>query len=160
MSPAQETVESEQTADMDTSKPSEGETEVELVEVVEEMSTEHLQEFACSVSVPKQNKKTKKKKGAQRSAGGEATSVQLNHTDAPLLSKFCFMTSDRPNRWADPTADLGSSTCCGRQAGSQLLALCVILFISETLIRFMHQDSSHFILQIGSKEFQGENRGS
>ena len=99
MSPAQETVESERTANMDANKPSEGETEVELVEVVEEMSTEHLQEFACSVSVPKQNKKTKKKKGAQRSAGGEATPVQPNHTEAPQLSKFCFMIIGRPDHW-------------------------------------------------------------
>ena len=107
MSPAQETVESEQTADVDANKPSEGETEVELVELVEEMSTEHLQEFACSVSVPKQNKKTKKKKGAQRSAGGEATPVQPNHTEAPQLSKFCFMIIGRPDHWVGSHSWLG-----------------------------------------------------
>ena len=90
LSPGLEAVDSAQTTHTDVSKPTESETEIELVEVVTEMSTEDLQEFACSVSVPKQNKKSKKKKGSQKATGGEATPVQPNRVDTPQLSKLAF----------------------------------------------------------------------
>ena len=82
-----EKVDSAQTTATDDNDRSDSETEIELVETMETISTEHLQEFACSVSVPKRNKK-KKKKGGPKAAEGEATPAQSDHVDAPALSEW------------------------------------------------------------------------
>ncbi|XP_076439741.1 tRNA endonuclease ANKZF1-like isoform X2 [Babylonia areolata] len=64
--------------------------EVELVEVREEIQTDHLQEFACSMGgAPRRNKK-RKKKGGQKGPDKEAASPQqaaANSVDGEQLSE-------------------------------------------------------------------------
>ncbi|XP_070211217.1 tRNA endonuclease ANKZF1-like isoform X1 [Littorina saxatilis] len=85
-------------ANDDSTDDNQSEGGVQLVETLTEISTDHLQEYACSVNAPKRNKK-KKKKAGQKDEEGETTAEQSTDRNFSQLSEEDARLKDSLYTW-------------------------------------------------------------